>query len=83
MKPEFKDKRFFRPEPLRSKKDQTIIDENYKKLKAQNKARLIATQHPYTTLDKLLILYQDMTKMEMKLKGEPGFVLMLDRLTKH
>ena len=43
LKPEFKDKRFFRPEPLRSKKDQTIIDENYKKLIAQGKARLNPT----------------------------------------
>ena len=45
MKPEFKDKRFFRQEPsqLRSKKYQTSIDENYKKLIAQSKARLNPT----------------------------------------
>jgi hypothetical protein len=43
LKPEFKDKRFFRPEPLRSAKDQNIIDENYRKVIAQGKARLNPT----------------------------------------
>ena len=43
LKPEYKDKRFFRPEPLRSQKDQQTIDDNYKKLIAQGKAKLNPT----------------------------------------
>jgi hypothetical protein len=43
IKPEFKGKRFFRPEPLRSHKDQQTIDQNYKKLIRQGKAKLNPT----------------------------------------
>ena len=43
LKPEFKDKRFYRPEPLRSQKDQKVIDDNYKKLITQGKAKLNPT----------------------------------------
>ena len=43
IKPEFEGKRFFRPEPLRSHKDQNIIDANYKKLIDQGKAKLNPT----------------------------------------
>ena len=43
LKPEFKDKRFFRPEPLQSQKDQDTIDANYKKLISQGKAKLNPT----------------------------------------
>ena len=43
LKPEFANKRFFRPEPLRSIKEQTIIDDNATKLIKQEKARLNPT----------------------------------------
>ena len=43
LKPEFIGKRFFRPEPLRSHKDQQTIDQNYKKLIEQGKAKLNPT----------------------------------------
>jgi hypothetical protein len=43
LKPEFANKRFFRPEPLRSIKEQKIIDDNATKLIKQGKARLNPT----------------------------------------
>ena len=43
IKPEFEGKWCFRPEPLRSHKDQNIIDANYKKLIDQGKAKLNPT----------------------------------------
>jgi bifunctional DNA-binding transcriptional regulator/antitoxin component of YhaV-PrlF toxin-antitoxin module len=43
LKPEFQEKIFFRPEPLRSKKEQSIIDANAKKLLEQGKAELNPT----------------------------------------
>ena len=39
LKQEFKGKRFFRPEPLRSEKEQKIIDDNARKLISQGKAK--------------------------------------------
>ena len=43
LKPEYKEKRFFRPEPLRSVKEQKIIDDNAMKLIRQGKARMNPT----------------------------------------
>jgi hypothetical protein len=43
LKPEYKDKRFFRPEPLRSIKEQKIIDDNALKLIKQGKAKMNPT----------------------------------------
>ena len=43
LKPEYQNKRFFRPEPLRSVKEQKIIDDNASKLIQQGKARLNPT----------------------------------------
>ena len=43
LKPEFQGKRFFRPEPLRSRKEQSIIDANARKLLEQGKAKLNPT----------------------------------------
>jgi hypothetical protein len=43
IKPEYQGKRFFRPEPLRSHKDQHTIDQNYRKLISQGKAKLNPT----------------------------------------
>ena len=43
LKPEYQNKRFFRPEPLRSVKEQKIIDDNASKPIQQGKARLNPT----------------------------------------
>ena len=43
LKPEYQNKRFFRPEPLRSVKEQKIIDDNASKLIQQGKAKLNST----------------------------------------
>ena len=43
LKPEFKHKIFFRPEPLRSRKDQATVNNNYKNVIAQGKAKLNPT----------------------------------------
>ena len=79
IKPEFEGKRFFRPEPLRSHKDQKIMDTNYKKLIDQGKAKL--NPHQYIIWDRLLCLV--LTKRARKLKEELEYVLMLDQSTKH
>jgi hypothetical protein len=44
LKEGFEHKRFYRPEPLRSEREQTIIDNNAKKLIAQGKAKV----NPYS-----------------------------------
>ena len=80
LKPEFCNKRFFRPEPLRSIKEQKIIDENATKLIKQGKARLNPTSIHTVILDRLL--YQDLIKMVMNWLIEQGYVLMLDQSTK-
>jgi hypothetical protein len=43
LKPEYQPKRFFRPEPLRSPKEQKIRDDNATKLIKQGKATLNPT----------------------------------------
>ena len=43
LKPEYQEKRFFRPEPLRSVKEQKILDDNALKLIKQGKAKMNPT----------------------------------------